>query len=416
MEGLICTDIIWDANVFAAELKIPKGSPQITFGITTSESFSEKPSRPSKSFMDKKFYTKLCESKEKIPNCSKWDKWSRLCNPYDKVSYLAKSGREKNNRDYFKLYELIKFGSLAESNSADSSSADVKSLHICESPGGFIRATKHFLPKVKWHAQSLETIEFYDDLDRVHLNELAISYGDITKYETIKKLADTVGAVDIITADGSIDTSHDPSNQESLMLQLIFSEITCALNCQKVGGTFVMKIFDSFTRPTCQLLYYLLNYYSTVDIVKPRTSRYTNAEKYVVAKNFKGTTITELNSLKTMMQAWDNNYYCRTFGIDIPERVEKQIRDYNHKIIDIQCAYIEKAIVCSYDDDEILEKQIDAFQNKRAMDFCSVFGINTNLSTTTATGNCKHFKKTKMQIDSLKNVVICEKCLILLVK
>ena len=74
--------------------------------LLNSSEFSEKPSRPSKSLVDIKSYKKLLEIKEKIPDCTHWDKWSKLTNPYDKVPRLAK---QKNNRDYYKFYEIIKY-------------------------------------------------------------------------------------------------------------------------------------------------------------------------------------------------------------------------------------------------------------------------------------------------------------------
>ena len=84
----------------------------------------------------------------------------------------------------------------------------------------------------------------------------------------------------------SVDFSVDFNNQEIHIADLLMGQIFYALVMQKKGGSFVLKIFDSFMEHTLDLLYILSSFYETVYIVKPYTSRYANSEKYVVCKNF----------------------------------------------------------------------------------------------------------------------------------
>ena len=56
---------------------------------------------------------------------------------------------------------------------------------------------------------------------------------------------------------------------------------------QKVGGDFIVKIFDIFTKSTCDILYILSSLYKQVYITKPYTSRLANSEKYIVCRGFK---------------------------------------------------------------------------------------------------------------------------------
>jgi hypothetical protein len=93
--------------------------------------------------------------------------------------------------------------------------------------------------------------------------------------------------MDIITADGGFDFSVDFNNQESIATQLILSEVFYALALQKQGGTFILKIFDIFHKPTIDILYILSYYYTNVTIMKPYTSRVANSEKYVICQGFK---------------------------------------------------------------------------------------------------------------------------------
>jgi hypothetical protein len=93
--------------------------------------------------------------------------------------------------------------------------------------------------------------------------------------------------MNIITADGGFDFSVDFNNQENMATQLILCEVFYALAMQKQGGTFILKIFDVFHKPTVDILYLLCYYYNTVSIMKPHTSRIANSEKYVVCQGFK---------------------------------------------------------------------------------------------------------------------------------
>jgi len=93
--------------------------------------------------------------------------------------------------------------------------------------------------------------------------------------------------MDIITADGGFDFSVDFNNQENIAIPLILSEVFYALALQKKGGTFILKIFDIFHKPTIDILYLLSYYYSSVSVMKPYTSRIANSEKYVICQGFK---------------------------------------------------------------------------------------------------------------------------------
>ena len=79
--------------------------------------------------------------------------------------------------------------------------------------------------------------------------------------------------MDFITADGGFDFSNDFNKQEELSYRIIFCEIVTALATQNINGTFVCKIFDSYTPLTLKFLYLLFNHYEEVYLTKPLTSR-----------------------------------------------------------------------------------------------------------------------------------------------
>lgn len=368
------TDIIYDANIFTLDLKYDTSVPLL--GIPE---FSDKPSRPSKSFIDTELYKKLTNIKDKITLCQKWEKWAKLINPYEKISNIVKN--KNMPKDYYKFYEIFKYYDINKKIEKSQNSLFMfDSKGVIESVLNFNNNIgTNFLYKLN---------EKSSTLDLVQLDEI------------------TVKDIDIIIGNGNTDVKHDPNNQEQLNLYNLFLQIKAALNSQKEDGVFILKVFDTLTRPTCQLLYYLTKFYD-VSIIKPRTTRLTNSEKFVVAKNFrKNEEIKKINEIK-----WNSEDYCRTFNIDIPEDIEKKFYDFNTLLVNIQFSYIEKTMYYSYKDDTIIENQFDAFQNKKASDLCNVLDMQNTYSIQ---NSCKHIKKTKVKYQNI-DLNLCEKCFCLLV-
>jgi hypothetical protein len=94
-------------------------------------------------------------------------------------------------------------------------------------------------------------------------------------------------SMDFITGDGGFDFSIDFNKQEENSLNLIVAEIFFAIVLQKKGGTFVLKVFDTFSSLSVQILYLLCYLYENVYITKPLPSRPANSERYIVCLNFK---------------------------------------------------------------------------------------------------------------------------------
>ena len=90
------------------------------------------------------------------------------------------------------------------------------------------------------------------------------SIKNIIQIDTIKlfkkDIEKTKKYLDLITSDGKIktDTIH---TQEQESYQLLLSEIIAALKIQAPSGSFVLKVFDTFTIPTLKLIYLLSSFY-----------------------------------------------------------------------------------------------------------------------------------------------------------
>jgi len=372
--------------------------------------FSKSMSRPSKELVLPENYKNLNILKDQISTIRNWDHFSRLLNPYEKISRV--SGLPIASRAFYKLYEILKFH-----NTKYNYSEEIKSsFHFCEAPGGFIQATTKLYPNINWYAQSLYTdnaliIDRAADVKDKWIRD-GDSTGNLYNIENILAIKNKFknnenDGIDLITADGGFNTSGDPNTQEQQHTKLITAEIIAALNVQKIGenSIFICKLFDTVTKPSCQLLVLLKKYYKTVYLIKPRTSRFSNSEKYVVSYGFNGIPENELNLLNNILRDWPVDQYIRNFDVFIPEGVIKDIYLYNDFLINNQSKYISQSLKCpSLSRNQI--NNLEILQNKRANEFCIAFLFSNSIENI----KCDHVP---LDIESeFKKCKFCDKLFI----
>jgi len=90
---------------------------------------------------------------------------------------------------------------------------------------------------------------------------------------------------DFISADGGFKWKNE-NMQEQEVMKLLIGEILCALKIQNKNGSFVCKIYESFTTVTLKLICMLTVLYKNVYVAKPLTSRISNSEKYIVCEKY----------------------------------------------------------------------------------------------------------------------------------
>ena len=207
--------------------------------------------------------------------------------------------------------------------------------------------------------------------------------GDLYKIENIIYLKNKMKhSIDFITADGGFDFSVNFNKQEELSYKIIFCEIVTALATQKKGGSFVCKIFDSYTPITIKFLYILFTSYEKVYITKPFTSRPANSEKYIVCDDFKTIDNSFINLLLYHIKYWNyyskNNYENFLSFIEIPYIFVKKINIFNNILTTNQINNIEKTLLFTK---KINEKQISETtknQTKIAIDWCKQYDMELN--------------------------------------
>ena len=232
---------------------------------------------------------------------SMWDVYKKYTNPYEYIhsiipdKKISVSKLKPLSRSFYKMVEICNgFNFLPDK------SIPLTSFHLAEGPGGFIEALIFLHENIEnnYYGMTLQSSnidipswkksnDFLKKNPNVHIENGPQKNGDLLEKLNLsycyKKYKNSM---DIITGDGGFDFSVDFNNQEQNSIKLIFAQICYALAMQKMGGTFILKIFDIFTKSTLDLIYILCNYYENVNIIKPSTSRIANSEKYLVCQGF----------------------------------------------------------------------------------------------------------------------------------
>lgn len=259
-------------------------------------------------FISNSLYHFLNKSKKRIDNnVEQWDFYKKITNPYEFIhtppyhnSPHSVANYEAISRSFYKLIEMINYFELL----SEFNNKPIKSFHLAEGPGGFIEAMiflrKNTMNKDdKYYGITLQSnnrnipkwrklTEKFKFNTSIKIENGITNDGDLLKEENFTHCFNKYkNSMDFLTADGGFDFSIDYEKQELASLKLIFAQIMYAIMLQKKGGTFILKIFDIFYRPSVEMIYLLNCFYESVSVCKPNTSRFANSEKYLVCRDFR---------------------------------------------------------------------------------------------------------------------------------
>lgn len=295
------------------------------------------------------------------------------------------------NRAFYKYWEIINEFEIFE----DYDEAQLI-LHCAEAPGGFIQGTNIYLqidrlssvivkkrkPEVDdegfttvvtkrckhktdykiWTISLNKDLPQYRNYNLPSYNKniinkyLCVSYGkdntgDINNLENINHIKNTAEKqFYLVTADGGFDEGTDFNHKEQLHYNLILSEIFAAISVQKENGHFILKVFDILTETSIHLLYLLFKCYKEVYVYKPKTSRPTNSEKYIICKYFnlsddnRNSILNELSELSKQITKTKTKFVSFTLFKEIPKSFIENIKYVNTILLDKQCNHLENAI------------------------------------------------------------------------
>jgi len=312
-----------------------------------------------------------------------WDRFKKLSNEYEHIFYSPNASGNISlynpvSRSFFKLWEI-----LHDYESQVLLNVPMKCVFLAEGPGGFFEA---FYKKRKDAMKDKED-QYYGMTLKSNNNRnipdwkmnkqfpLNISYGkdgtgNLYSLENREYFIDEVvgrGSVDFITADGGFDFSSDFNNQEEQSLRLVASEIMCCIGLQKVGGCFLLKVYDCFNKDTMMMVQALAEIYEELHFIKPLTSRPANSERYVLCMGFKGgVPNTLLTYLEDIIEERDTSYM-QSWSYDIIYSIIL----YNLYYTIRQVQYIQRTITyinffttTKSNTDDIMKNLLDKHSNK----------------------------------------------------
>lgn len=147
---------------------------------------------------------------------------------------------------------------------------------------------------IQWRVQNARgwgmTLKGKNDWDRGRLNtrHFNIRYGDdqtgdiVTNWKGFAKslVTENSGGVHLFMANGNVGDSNEITNQ-----RLIFTESLTAILGTKRGGNAFIKLFDTVTEMSVQIIYMLALTFEKISIFKPISSSPFSPEKFIICWN-----------------------------------------------------------------------------------------------------------------------------------
>jgi len=281
-----------------------------------------------------------------------WDNVKRVTNQYEYIHTQIPNGKQAISkikplsRAFFKLIEICNSQDLFK----DYDNEPIKSFHLAEGPGGFIEAMTHlrYNSKDMYYGMTLidnkndnvpgwkKSALFLRKNPNISIEPGADGTGNLYTPENLDHCyKEYRNQIDIITADGGFDFSVDFNKQELMAMKLIFAEVIYAITMQKIGGSFILKTFDTFLKGTVDIIFILSCFYTSVYITKPCTSRTANSERYVVCEGFKQVPspalIKKLRAVLVILNnpSIDNLTIGALLDIDMPYHFIKRLEEVN---------------------------------------------------------------------------------------
>lgn len=210
---------------------------------------------------------------------------------------------------------------------------------VAGGPGAFTQYLQYRFPNAKGIGITLRSKGFnwstnFLNTDNFTIFEGPDNTGDLyTNWSPFIDFVQTKNpyGVDLIVADGGIEA---PQNQEFLNSHLIMCETTIGVACTKVGGNFVLKVFDTVTTISAQMIFLLSQCFETILLFKPVSSRPANSEQYLLCMNRRQHIEPYYNILKQSLTSYTTDIYLTSlFSTTLPSTFTKWLIQSNDTIL-----------------------------------------------------------------------------------
>ena len=280
------------------------------------------------------------------------------------------------DNDFMKIWELNLYFSLIPDTNKK-----FTSVHISDSECQYIKPTIIFRLLNNGNLKKDEFIILSDKKDK----------DDFVKYFK-KNITENKSKeeADFITVE-----IHNVNNLKELTEQYAFNTIIKSvldvIELQKNGGNLILKIYDTYTEISLNIIEFLKYFYEEVYISKPFTSLQAYSEKFLVCKNFDKSKVSKniIKKYKNVIEEIEehkNFKICKLFDdVDIKDTVLKEFRTIN-----IEMAVYKYNGLYNY-------MSFIGLDNKNGVEFEEMLNKNTSASEfwTEVFLNKDNFKKIK---------------------
>jgi hypothetical protein len=177
----------------------------------------------------------------------------------------------------------------------------------------------------------------------------------------------------IFTADGGFDFSEHYGNQEEEVLPLLISSALIGLQTLIRGGDFILKVFDTESRATMDLIALLASCFDQWTLYKPGLSRPCNAEKYFLGKGFRLAPGWILKTLVEIRNAYACGFKHLAYIFNtLPQQVQSDIIFLKEAFLEKQISALNHAILTKEEWNKNYEKQWKEIQD-HSIHWCRQF-------------------------------------------
>ena len=341
----------------------------------------------------------LKESIQPFDKTELWDLAKRITNPYERIStHSSRLTLPKSisciyplSRSYFKMIEILTHLQFFDRHKE----AKLKSLHICEGPGGFIEAFYSMAIDKKRliqnsYAMTLKSTHtmipgwrratnFLQKNSSIQLLYGPTKTGNI--YEPINQdeCAKVVGnGAHLVTSDGGFDFSEDFHAQEKSIIRLLISSSIILLRSVAIEGDIVLKLFDCNSPMTRDIIALLASCFTSWSLYKPVTSRPCNSEWYFLGKSAIRSRSHVISLLTTIRDGLAQEPPISYQRILTDNLLEEYLKDLQEKRCLKQMEALEQVLSFCHNKDTVSQVNLWNNQKKLCIDWCNAFRVPSN--------------------------------------
>lgn len=260
----------------------------------------------------------------------------KYSHPFDSIKttvttqFIDKTNLKITNA-YMKMYETL----LYLQPYLNLSNKKIFNMYdVAGAPGMFIIAVdnylNHFYPTVKfnWKTCSLEGGTALTDVyDLYKNNPKRYTSCDVLNKTDLKRCIKK-DRYDLVTGDiGSEHDSDFTKLQEETHLDLQWGQMVLSLNLAAKNGVMFLKMYTLLTEESTYLVDLLTNYFETVHICKPITSRVINDESYIICINRNDVSCADVPLVRPKLSSY------RSTNIDTYKMFENTLLDYRQQLM-----------------------------------------------------------------------------------